>query len=250
MCTSQEGCLHVQVGSCQNYGPFLGTLNNRCRIIIGTQKGTIILTTTQVTATSPNPEALKPKAPHWWFRQDFGGLGLRVGKTTTASGRREISSISEAGCVLLSGLCSHTKQRGSMHATIMELGPQNHRKDGLLGPYSRMVVVLDPLGLSEPDHHPVNRQTADSKAELNARPSDRRANVGFWHEGLGLVVKLRISFRVLFMWMPYCFWDLETDPDIPHRMPVATCRARLFHWRFVRRGTREMLSSASYPCGG
>ena len=34
------------VGSCQNYGPFLGTLNNRCRIIIGTQKGTIIFTTT------------------------------------------------------------------------------------------------------------------------------------------------------------------------------------------------------------
>ena len=28
--------------------PFLGTLNIRCRIIIGTQKGTIILTTTQV----------------------------------------------------------------------------------------------------------------------------------------------------------------------------------------------------------
>ena len=26
--------------------PFLGTLNNRCRIIIGTQRGTIILTTT------------------------------------------------------------------------------------------------------------------------------------------------------------------------------------------------------------
>ena len=34
------------MGSCQNYGPFLGTLNNRCRIILGTQKGTIILTTT------------------------------------------------------------------------------------------------------------------------------------------------------------------------------------------------------------
>ena len=28
--------------------PFGGTLNNRCRIIIGTPKGTIILTTTQV----------------------------------------------------------------------------------------------------------------------------------------------------------------------------------------------------------
>ena len=33
---------------CQNYGPFLGTLNNRCCIIIGTPKGTIILTTTHI----------------------------------------------------------------------------------------------------------------------------------------------------------------------------------------------------------
>ena len=33
------------MGGCQNYGPFLGTLNIRGRIIIGTQKGTIILTT-------------------------------------------------------------------------------------------------------------------------------------------------------------------------------------------------------------
>ena len=32
----------------KNYGPFLGTLNIRCRIIIGTQKGTIILTTTHM----------------------------------------------------------------------------------------------------------------------------------------------------------------------------------------------------------
>ena len=36
------------MGGCQNYGPFLGTLNIRCRIIIGTQKGTIISTTTQM----------------------------------------------------------------------------------------------------------------------------------------------------------------------------------------------------------
>ena len=36
----------VQVGSCQNYGPFLGTLNIKCRILIRTQKGTIILTAT------------------------------------------------------------------------------------------------------------------------------------------------------------------------------------------------------------
>ena len=28
------------MGGCQTYGPLLGTLNIRCRIIIGTQKGT------------------------------------------------------------------------------------------------------------------------------------------------------------------------------------------------------------------
>ena len=38
----------MYVGSCQNYGPFLGTLNSRCRIIIGAQKGSVILTTTHV----------------------------------------------------------------------------------------------------------------------------------------------------------------------------------------------------------
>ena len=36
------------MGSCQNYGSFLGTLNIRCRIEIRTQKGTIILTTTHM----------------------------------------------------------------------------------------------------------------------------------------------------------------------------------------------------------
>ena len=34
------------MGGCQNYGPLLRTLDIRCRTIIGTQKGTIILTTT------------------------------------------------------------------------------------------------------------------------------------------------------------------------------------------------------------
>ena len=36
------------MGGCQNYGPFLGTLDIRGRIIIGTQKGTTILTTTHM----------------------------------------------------------------------------------------------------------------------------------------------------------------------------------------------------------
>ena len=35
----------IYVGGCQNYGPFWGTLNIRRRTILGTQKGTIILTT-------------------------------------------------------------------------------------------------------------------------------------------------------------------------------------------------------------
>ena len=40
--------MYIYMGSCQNYGPFLGTLNSRCRTILGTQKGTIILTTTHI----------------------------------------------------------------------------------------------------------------------------------------------------------------------------------------------------------
>ena len=37
--------------------------------------------------------------------------------------------------------------RGSIHTTIMELGPQNHNNgDGLLGPNSIIVVYMDPLG--------------------------------------------------------------------------------------------------------
>ena len=43
------GGVHIlYMGGCQNYCPFLGTLNIRGHIIIGTQKGTIILTTTHI----------------------------------------------------------------------------------------------------------------------------------------------------------------------------------------------------------
>ena len=46
------------VGGCQNYGPFLGTLNIRCRIILGIQKGTIILTTTYVKSSYQDLKAV------------------------------------------------------------------------------------------------------------------------------------------------------------------------------------------------
>ena len=36
------------MGGCQNYGPSLGTLNTRCGIIIGIEKGAIMLTATQI----------------------------------------------------------------------------------------------------------------------------------------------------------------------------------------------------------
>ena len=48
--------VETQMGGCQNCGPFLGTLNNRCRIMIVTQKVTIILTT----LASPTPETRNP----------------------------------------------------------------------------------------------------------------------------------------------------------------------------------------------
>ena len=44
---AEDLCLQ-NMGGCQNYGPFLGALNNRCRIIIGTPKGALILTTTHM----------------------------------------------------------------------------------------------------------------------------------------------------------------------------------------------------------
>ena len=37
--------------------------------------------------------------------------------------------------------------RGSIYTTIMEIGPQNHNGDGLLGPNSIIVVYMDPLGI-------------------------------------------------------------------------------------------------------
>ena len=72
----------LDVGSCQNYGPFWGTLNIRCCITIWTQKGTIILTITQcvrvpsgvelqsVRACLPSPYGLRIVG------SDFRGSGV------------------------------------------------------------------------------------------------------------------------------------------------------------------------------
>ena len=48
------------MGGCRNYGPFSGTLNIRCHMIIGIQKGTIILTTTHILIHTDGKETRKP----------------------------------------------------------------------------------------------------------------------------------------------------------------------------------------------
>ena len=51
------------MGGCQNYGPLLGPLKTRCRIILSTQKGTILLTTTHIRNSkwgSPSISVLGP----------------------------------------------------------------------------------------------------------------------------------------------------------------------------------------------
>ena len=42
---------HTRMGGCQNYGPLLGPRNTECRIVIRTQKGTFLLTTTHMYVT-------------------------------------------------------------------------------------------------------------------------------------------------------------------------------------------------------
>ena len=49
------------MGGCQNYGPFLDTRNIRCRIIIGIQKGTIILTITHIGIRGSFPKRGRPQ---------------------------------------------------------------------------------------------------------------------------------------------------------------------------------------------
>ena len=55
------------LGGCQNYGPLLGTLNTRCRIIKGIQKGTIILTITHIDSLLfVEATVLPPTVNHMW----------------------------------------------------------------------------------------------------------------------------------------------------------------------------------------
>ena len=79
-CDCPETWLYY-MGGCQNYGPFLGTLNIRCRIIIGTQKGTIILTTAHMGALKNSGSLCRSffhNKNHKVLGLGFRGLGFRV----------------------------------------------------------------------------------------------------------------------------------------------------------------------------
>ena len=60
------------MGDCQNYGPILGPYYNKCRIIIGTQKGTIILTITHIVEWVPGSYS------NYCGPYSSSGLGFRV----------------------------------------------------------------------------------------------------------------------------------------------------------------------------
>ena len=49
------------MGGCLNYGPLLGPLNTRCRIILRTQKGTISLTATHTQTPGRIPKVYPPQ---------------------------------------------------------------------------------------------------------------------------------------------------------------------------------------------
>ena len=73
------------MGGCQNSGSRLGPLNTRCRIILRTQKGTIILTTTHMVEEeifSLKKTALASAAAKVGH---FGGLVVRVGGESASS---------------------------------------------------------------------------------------------------------------------------------------------------------------------
>ena len=62
------------MGGCQYYGPFLGTLNIRGRIIMGIQKWTIILTTTHIGILEKKMETTEQENGYYCL----GFLGSRV----------------------------------------------------------------------------------------------------------------------------------------------------------------------------
>ena len=76
-------CSYVVYEWMSNYGPFLGTLNIWCRIIIGIQKGAIILTTTHIIRAQKGSHVTTsgPRYILYSTHGPFGKVkGIRVGQ--------------------------------------------------------------------------------------------------------------------------------------------------------------------------
>ena len=106
------------MGGCQNYGPFLGTLNIRCRIIIGIQKGTIILTTTHMEKTRSEATESAHGAPKIFIA--MRAFGFRVeGRQAGDLGKKACSRFWQGGFFQLHAFPEGSKDR--------DLGPKYYR---------------------------------------------------------------------------------------------------------------------------
>ena len=75
---SSYGIIGLNMGGCQNYGPLLGPLNTN-PIVLRTQKGTIILTTTHMSTVDSN------KLQYWPGAMFYAGF-----PSSTSSGVGEL----------------------------------------------------------------------------------------------------------------------------------------------------------------
>ena len=89
------------MGGCQNYGRCLGTLNIRWRILVRTQKGTIILTTTHMSLNGPEFVLMGFNGPPWFqaVLENLRGVPLWVA-IEASSQIRPISQSAPGHCEL------------------------------------------------------------------------------------------------------------------------------------------------------
>ena len=117
------------MGGCQNYGPFLGTLNIRGRIIIGIQKGTIILTTTHMSCSQ-------------YFLPNLMDMGSLLGAIlgTILNYKRDPMSSMSCSQYFLHNLMDMGSLLGTMLGTIL-----NYKKAFMSivkGPLIRLILTV------------------------------------------------------------------------------------------------------------
>ena len=92
------------MGGCQNYGPFLGILNIRCRTIIGIEKGSIFLTTNILTQNQYY-SYYQTQVLNYWVHRPLGKHKFFLGSGDTPTyllgvGYKRPEMISPSICLL------------------------------------------------------------------------------------------------------------------------------------------------------